>query len=966
MTRLPIHELRLDGEIKDDIVTRTLYATDASSYREMPVAVAFPKSAADIKAILAFAKKHDTSIIPRTAGTSLAGQVVGSGIVLDVSRYMTGILHTDVVGRYIIVQPGVVLDELNLHLALYGLFFAPETSTSNRCMIGGMTGNNSCGAHSLVYGSVRDHLISVKAILSDGSEAEFKALTTGEFHEKCKLPGLEGDIYRNIKETLTDEINRCRIADAYPDQAIRRRNHGYALDLLMDSEPFTETGEPFNFCKLLAGSEGTLCVFTELTLNLEPVPAKEKALLCAHFSSLEDAYQANLIALKYHPTAVELVDKAILDLTLQNPEQTRNRFFVEGDPAALLMVELLGDTREEIIDVCRNINEEMRHANLGYTFPVLWGGDIVKAYNLRKAGLGVLSNMVGDAKPVNVVEDTAVAPAKLPAYLAEFKEILRKYQLECVYYAHIGTGELHLQPVLDIKTNEGVELWRTLAVEVAHLVKKYKGSLSGEHGDGRLRGEFIPFMYGEEVYQLLRKTKYTWDPDGLLNPGKIVDTPPMNASLRFEAGAPTPEFDTVFDFSNVLGYMRAVEKCNGSGDCRKSSLIGGTLCPSYMATKNEQLTTRGRANILRTVLIGGSQAETLTEADVYEVLSWCLSCKACKSECPSSVDMAKLKAEFLQRHYDKHGIPLRSRLIANLNTINTIGAVFPGITNFFSNNTLVKKMIGFAPQRSVPKLANRTLNRHLKKYQHIAVPKRKVYLFNDEFTNYYDSGIGLTAVRLLEKLGYQVEIPVHRESGRAAVSKGLLKKAQRFADANVQALFPLVSNETPLLGVEPSAILSFRDEYPELVSAGIRDKARNLARNTFLVDEFIAAEMQKGNITKEQFTKQTAIIKYHGHCQQKAVISTAATTYMLSFPENYTVEEIESGCCGMAGSFGYEKEHYELSVKIGEMVLFPKVRKATPDTIIAASGTSCRRHIAENTGRTAKHPVEVLWEALYR
>ncbi|MDR1172973.1 MAG: FAD-binding protein [Bacteroidales bacterium] len=965
MTRLPIRELRLDGEIKDDIVTRTLYATDASSYREMPVAVAFPKSTADVKAILAFAKKHSASIIPRTAGTSLAGQVVGSGIVLDVSRHMTGILNTDVEGRRVTVQPGVVLDELNLYLAPYGLFFAPETSTSNRCMIGGMTGNNSCGAHSLVYGSVRDHLIAVKAILSDGSEAGFKTLTTGEFHEKRQLPGLEGDIYRNVWETLTDGINRNRIADAYPDKAIRRRNHGYALDLLMDSEPFIENGEPFNFCKLLAGSEGTLCVFTELTLNLEPIPAKEKALLCVHFASLEEAYRANLVALKYHPTAVELVDKAILDLTLQNPEQTRNRFFVEGDPAALLMIELLGDTREEVMDICRSIREEMRSAGLGYAFPTLWSGDIVKAYNLRKAGLGVLSNMVGDAKPVNVVEDTAVAPAKLPAYLAEFKEILRKYRLECVYYAHIGTGELHLQPVLDIKTREGVELWRTLAVEAAHLVKKYKGSLSGEHGDGRLRGEFIPFMYGEDVYQLLRKIKYTWDPDRLLNPGKIIDTPPMNASLRFEAGAPTPEFDTVFDFSNVLGYMRAVEKCNGSGDCRKSSLVGGTLCPSYMASKDEQLTARGRANILRTFLIGGKQAETLTEADVYEVLSWCLSCKACKSECPSSVDMARLKAEFLQRYYDKHGIPLRSRLIANLNAINTIGAIAPGIVNFFSNSTLVKKMIGFAPQRSVPKLANRTLNGHLKGYRHIACQsQRKVYLFNDEFTNCYDSDMGLTAVKLLEKLGYRVEIPVHKESGRAAVSKGLLEKARRFADANVQALHPLISDETPLIGIEPSAILSFRDEYPELVSAGIQGKARNLARNTFLIDEFIAAEMQKGNITRKQFTRQAAIIKYHGHCQQKAVISTATTTYMLSFPENYTVEEIKSGCCGMAGSFGYEKEHYGLSVKIGEMVLFPEVRKAMPDTIIAASGTSCRHHIAENTGRTAKHPVEVLWEAL--
>ena len=967
---------KLQEHIKGDVFTtetwRLMYATDASAYRELPLGVVRPKDADDIKTLISFVHDEGISLIPRTAGTSLAGQVVGSGIVADVSKYMTAILEINTEEHWICVQPGVVLDELNKRIQPYGLFFGPETSTSSRCMIGGMVGNNSCGAHSLIYGSTREHVLSIKAILSDGSEVEFKPLTKKEFLAKSQENTLEGRIYRNINTILSNPENQQEIREQFPDKNIPRRNMGYAIDLLLESEPFTDEGKPFNFCTLLAGSEGTLAFTTEIKLHLLPLPPKEKALICVHHHNLEEALKANLIALKYQPGSVELMDDVIMECTKSNIEQNRNRFFVKDNPGAILIVEFARNSKEEILDIAKKMEAEMRQAGYGYHFPIVFGSDCARVWALRKAGLGLLSNIPGDARPVAVTEDTAVHPEVLPEYIAEFKTMLASHGLSCVYYAHVATGELHLRPVLNLKDPKHVELFHTVATETARLVKKYRGSLSGEHGDGRLRGEFIPLMLGEHNYQLFKDIKATWDAQNIFNPGKIVNTPAMNTFLRYRTGEPFRDLKTIFDFSKSGGMLRAIESCNGSADCRKSAIMGGTMCPSFMATLDENATTRARANILREFLTNSTKPNPFDHKEIYSILDLCLSCKGCKAECPSNIDMAKYKAEFLQHYYDANGIPLRTRLIAYITKINSLGSILPSVFNFFVENKftsgILKKMLGFAPKRSIPALYKFTLRSWLKKNTpnagNMQGLKGKVYLFADEFSNYNDTEIGIKAVKLLSQLGYQVEIPKHGESGRTYISKGLIRTAQKIANQNVSLLKDLISDKTPLIGIEPSAILSFRDEYPELVKPELRKDAAQLSKNALLFDEFIVREAEKGNISAKQFTSEAKTIKLHGHCQQKSVATTETTKKMLTLPTNYTVEEIKSGCCGMAGSFGYEKEHYQLSMKVGELVLFPEIKKAADDVLIAAPGTSCRHQIFDGTHRKALHPVEILFDAL--
>lgn len=970
---------KLDGELYTDDAMRMLYATDASAYQEKPLAVAIPMTNDDLGKLISFAKASHTSLIPRTAGTSLAGQVVGNGIVVDVSKNFTKIIELNKEEHWVLVQPGVIRDELNMFLKPYGLYFGPETSTANRAMMGGMVGNNSCGSNSIVYGSTREHLLEVKAFLSDGSEAVFKTLTLDEFHEKCEGNNLEGAIYKNVRSLLSNYENQEEIRNQFPKKSVERRNTGYALDILLDTAPFVAGKRDFNFCKLIAGSEGTLAFITEIKLNVVQLPPKETGLLCVHFNSIDESLRANLIALKYKPRASELIDHYILECTKDNIEQSKNRFFVKGDPAAVLVIEFSAPTHQRILEIADDCEREMRDAGLGYYFPLLFGEDTKKIWSLRKAGLGLLGNMPGDEKAVPVIEDTAVDTNDLPAYIEEFNKILKKYGLHSVHYAHAGSGELHLRPIINLKTAEGNHLFRIIAQEIAGLVKKYKGSLSGEHGDGRLRGEFIKQMVGEKNYGLFKSIKHAWDPDNIFNPNKIVDTPPMNTMLRYTPGQKTPDFNTVFRFHGQ-DVLQHAEQCNGTGDCRKTHLSGGTMCPSYMATKNEKDTTRARANILREFLTSSTKMNRFDHKEIYEVMDLCLSCKACKSECPSNVDMAKLKAEFLQQFYDANGIPFRSKLIANFNKSAKLGSIAPGIYNWMVTtpaiSNMIKRFSGFAEKRSMPTLYKTSLRKWFEKRKKKTIgdgqtiptgrqaKNKKVYLFCDEFTNYNDTEIGIKAILLLEKLGYEVIIPEHEESGRAWMSKGLLRTAKIIANKNIAIFSKIVTEEIPLIGIEPSAILTFRDEYIDLADDENFAAAKILSKNVFIIDEFIAREIERGNIKKSSFTAEKRHIKLHGHCQQKALSSMASSVKLLSLPENYSVENIPSGCCGMAGSFGYEKEHYDLSMKIGELVLFPSVRNKGNNVIIAAPGTSCRHQVKDGTGVKALHPVEILYEAL--
>ena len=983
-----LHELarEMQGKLDLSSLGRTLFATDASAYQETPLAVAFPETEVDIGLLISFANEHRIGLIPRTAGTSLAGQVVGSGIVVDVSRHWTEILEINADEHWVRVQPGVIRDELNMALEAYGLMFGPETSTANRAMVGGMLGNNSCGSNSVVYGSTRDHTISVTGFLSDGTKATFTDVTAEEIKQKIAADpeALESKIYQDVIAILSPEETQQRIRSEFPKPQIQRRNTGYAIDLLLDSEPLGQSETPFNFCKLLAGSEGTLFFTTEIKLNCIPLPPPVSGLQCAHFDSVDDALTATLTAVKHSPYAVELIDRMIIAGAMRNRLQRQNAFFVEGDPAAILVTEIRGETEAEVLAVTSQLEAEFQQQGLGTHFPVLFGDDTQKVWQLRKAGLGIVANVPGDEKPVAVIEDTAVAVSDLPEFIRRFNQILTDdFGFECVHYAHAGSGEIHLRPVINLKTEAGNQQFRNVADRIASLVKEFKGSLSGEHGDGRLRGEFLQRMIGEENYQLIRQVKQIWDPQGIFNPGKIVDTPPMNTSLRHWPNQPVADVETVFDFSAEQGLQRAAELCSGSGDCRKTHLTGGTMCPSYMATKNEIDSTRGRANMLRNVLTNGAVAgesakESLANEDLKQAMDLCLSCKGCKRECPSNVDVGKMKAEFLQAYHDQNGVPTRSKRIAGFAKQMKLAAKMPKLYNAMIGNrvtgALIKRMLGFSPKRPLPKLGKFTLaswfNQH--KPHPNAGSQGSVYLFCDEFTNYNDPEVGVAAVELLERLGWSVTIPDHTESGRAAMSKGLLRMARDFAETNVRQLAKVVSADKPLIGLEPSAILSFRDEYPVLVRPEMRAAATELASNVLMFEEFFQQQVEAKKISSSQFvssrddsnTDAQQTIRLHGHCHQKALASLKPTIQMLQLPAGNRVRIIPSGCCGMAGSFGYEAEHYDVSMQIGELVLFPTVRSEPESSLIAAPGTSCRHQIADGTGRVALHPVQIMRNCL--
>ena len=1022
-------------ESPEHTAQRILYATDASVYQEMPIAVALPKSTADIKKLLRFAQQYGLGLIPRAAGTSLAGQVVGSGIVVDISKYFGQILDINADERWVRVQPGVIRDDLNAFLKPHGLLFGPETSTASRAMIGGMIGNNSCGLHSIIWGTTRDHLLEVKTVLSDGAEVTFGPLTQAQFDAKCRgenvISPLEQRLYVQFRDWLSKPGVRQHIREGYPKPTVTRRNTGYALDALVTfwetttpserraapapplkkgegsatgvfpPSPFfrggagaarRSDGASFNFAHLIAGSEGTLCFITEAKLNLLPLPPKETALVCAHFATIRQSLEANLVALAHSCSASELVDDYILELTKTNIEQAKNRSFVEGDPKAILMVEFFDDTAEGVEQRAKDFVDELKAKGLGYTYPILFDDETKKPWALRKAGLSIMYNIPGDAKPANVIEDAAVDVHDLPDYIDELDRMAwENHGLKLEYSAHAGAGEIHALPLINLKSSEGRTNFRALLMDTAQLVKKYGGSLSGEHGDGRLRGECIAFMLGPENYQLCKDVKALWDPHNTFNPGKVVDTPPMNESLRSEADVVIPQPKTVFDFSKDGGLLELAEKCSGSGDCRKTEISGGTMCPSYMATRRERDTTRARANILRHFYSNQSVPVEHDYEAVKDVLDLCLSCKGCKAECPSSVDMTRMKAEFTQQHYHEKGVPLRARLVGNFTKLMSLASIAPWAYNAIYNTPALRqianRMVGFHPDRTMPELARTTLKKWFTVYSSRSTVKtdpsgklktenpggeprksrrgtaKTIHLFADEFTNYNDVSVGQKAIQLLERLGYTVSIPEHAESGRTYLSKGLVEDAQQIAIRNVTLLKDLVTDETPLIGLEPSAILTFRDEYPDLVPAELKDDAQCLAKNVFLFEEWLAREADAGRIDRSLFTTEVRAVKVHGHCHQKALSSMIPVKKVLSLPKNYTVQLIPSGCCGMAGSFGYETEHYELSMQIGELVLFPAVRNAG-DAIISAAGTSCRHQIKDGTGRKAQHPAEILFDAL--
>lgn len=959
-----------NGEFFTDYLHTSLYATDASVYRKVPMAVAYPTNERGIKQLVAFAEENGVSLIPRTAGTSLAGQCVGEGIVVDVSKHFTEILAVDVEKRTVTLQPGVIRDELNRYLKTFGLFFGPNTSTSNRCMIGGMVGNNSSGTTSIQYGVTRDKVLKLKTILSDGSEAVFEPLSKEAFLKKTELNSLEGKIYKTINEELTSEEAMQEIWKEFPKPEIHRRNTGYAVDSLLNTSVFGEFNEEINLCNLLCGSEGTLAFTTEITLQLDPLPPQFTAMVATHYETLETCLNDVVVAMHHNLFTCEMMDNVILDCTKKNKTYEPYRFFVKGNPKAILLLELNSNSEEDLQNQITALLDSLKISGYSYHSPVLRGEEIEMALELRKAGLGLLGNMVGDRKAVACIEDTAVALEDLPAYIGEFSALMKKYGQQAVYYAHAGAGELHLRPILNLKEKEGVEYFRKITTDVALLCKKYKGSFSGEHGDGIVRAEFIPLMIGEKNYALLKRIKAAFDPQNIFNPGKIVDACKMDESLRYEVGREEPIIETLMDFSDSEGILRLAEKCNGSGDCRKTAEAAGAMCPSYHATKNEKDTTRARANALREVLTNNEAVNKFNSKELKEVFDLCISCKACASECPSNVDISTAKAEFLYQYNKANGVSFSNKRFGKSTQLNKMASRFPRLSNWVFTNgftsKIIKNMGGIHQNRSLPKFSNNSFSKTFQtiKNEHFNKENnnKELIIFIDEFSNYLDTEIALDSFILLKSLGYKIEIIDTLDSGRALISKGFLEEAKEQANKNIAFLKDRVSKETPLVGIEPSAILSFRDEYLRLADDKI--SAEKLSKNTFLIEEFLAAEIQNGTISAAQFTSEEKHIKIHAHCHQKSLSNQKVTFDILNLPENYKPTIIPSGCCGMAGSFGYEKEHYDVSMKIGELKLFPAIRKATDNTIFAANGTSCRHQIFDGTGRKALHPVTILRQAL--
>jgi len=941
---------RLEGEVRFDKFSRLLYSTDASIYQIEPIGVVVPRHKADVHAVLEVANRLGVSVLSRGGGTSLAGQAVGHSIVLDFSKHMQRVLEVNAEELWCRVEPGLVQDELNAYVRPQGLQFGPDTSTSNRATIGGMIGNNSSGAHSLTYGKTLDHVIELTVLLSDGSEAVLTDLSVLEAEAKSKADSIEGRAYGAVLRLARQ--HKQEILARYPK--IMRRVSGYNLD------EFIKPGA-VNLSRMIVGSEGTLATIVEAKMRLVPKP-KWTAMDVIHFADEIEALECAQLVLQTAPYAMESTDRMILNLARGNIEQSRKLGFVQGTPASLLMVEYAGESEAEVRSRIDHLEALRKREKIGYAATLAFKPEEVKAiWGVRKAGLGLLLGTKGDKKPIAFVEDTAVDPARLPEFIRRFREIVARHDTIAGYYGHCSVGCMHIRPLINLKDDREKKKMVSIANEVADLVLEFNGAMSGEHGDGLARSHFNAKLFGPALYGAFRQIKRAFDPKNLMNPGKIVDAPAMTESLKISPQYKTWEPRTSLDFTGQGGFARAVEMCSGMGECRKK--LDATMCPSYMATLDEEHSTRGRANALRNVLASFVPKEEFSGKRLYEVMDLCLECKACKAECPSNVDMAKLKYEFLDHYHRANGLPLRNKIFGAIETVNRVGSKFAPISNWMANSApsrwLMELLTGIDRRRPLPEFAEQSFSDWFGQHQSEGDGRNgEVVLFDDTFNNFNTPNVAIAATRFLEKCNYRVRLVDKKCCGRPMISKGMLGRAKENAAWNVERLQPYAEQDVAIVGLEPSCLLTLRDEYPELVRS---DAARKVAGETFLLEEFVVRELARGRIHFVPDRRRKALL--HGHCHQKALVGTAPTLRALE-AAGFAVSEIDSGCCGMAGSFGFEKEHYELSIKLGNRRLAPAVKDADGETEIVASGISCRQQIEHLAGRKAKHPAELLLAGL--
>jgi FAD/FMN-containing dehydrogenase/Fe-S oxidoreductase len=923
-------------------------------YQELPDGVAFPRSIAEIQELVVKANSENFTITARSAGTSLAGQTTGSGVIMDVSRFMVNVKDFDAKQKKVKVDPGVIRDSLNKFLEDSSLIFGPDTSTTNRCMIGGMIGNNSSGSFSIKYQTTREHVLEMETVLSDGSIAVFKPLTLDELADKKRLNNLEGSIYRGTLSLL--ERNKGLIEENYPHKEIIRRNTGYALDRLLEMQPFNPNGRLFNLCELLCGSEGTLALTGSATLNVVKKDSIQR-LMIPQFKSINDAMLATVEAVKFDPSAVELVDDIILNATKGNPEQSQNRFFLDGEPKCILIIQFEGDEDSEIDKKITELQDILIQKNLGYAFPKLSTPSEMKSvWELRKAGLGLLMGLGKDARSPTFCEDTAVRVVDLPDYVKDFEALMQKYNTGCVYYAHASVGELHLRPMIDTTKKKGIETMKAMASEIALLVRKYKGSLSGEHGDGRARAPYIETVLGKEMMPVLQQVKEIWDPNYIFNPGKIIKAKPIEEGLRFSPSYFSQPVKTEFHWRKEGSFNDAIELCNGAGVCRKLSLSGGTMCPSYMATTDEKDSTRGRANVFRQVF-EGENPDQFASKELKEALDLCLSCKACKSECPANVDMAKMKAEFMNGWHDQHIPKISERFFVDSTKLYPLASLMPSFSNWVVQQKwtkeLLEKITGISAQRTLPEFSEKTFKSWWK-YHNSKKSIKKVVLYVDLFTNYHEPKIARSAVLLLEKMGFEVLVTDVQELGRPALSKGFLKEAKKIANRVIPIWKEYADSDIAIVGLEPSEILTAKDEFLDLCDAELLEDAVAVAKQCYTIEEFLEKNL---DLIESKNSGNKVIV--HEHCHAKALTKKGLSAKVLS-KAGYEVEVLDSGCCGMAGSFGYEKDKFEVSMEIGSQRLFPAIDQASAESNICASGFSCRHQINDGTNRSAQHIVELI------
>jgi FAD/FMN-containing dehydrogenase/Fe-S oxidoreductase len=975
---------QVTGELRTDEFSRVLYSTDASIYQVMPHGVLIPKTMDDVQAAVECAAKYQVPIVPRTGGSSLAGQTVNKALIIDFSRHLNAVLAVNEEEQWVRVQPGIVLDELNIHLRQYGLQFGPDPASSNRAAMGGIVANNSTGAHSILYGMTADHVLETNVILNDGSLVHFSPLTAEQVAQKQKVSGREAAIYQQTCQLTNDEANQAIIRTHTPRHW--RRCGGYNLDRLILPEGLTYQwpfDEHFNLAKLVCGSEGTLAVMTEIKLNLVRKPTKT-ALAIVHFPALNTALTAVPPILETDPSAIELLDNLGLTMCREVPEYARLLdSFIEGQPNCVLITEFVGESDKELRAKIERLKEHLARQGVGETAVVSAYDPLQqsKVWKVRKVGLGLLMSIKGDYKPIPFIEDSAVPPEHLAEYVEKVERFCNDKGTDVAYYAHASAGCLHIRPLINSKKAAEVAKLPEITQFSVDLLRGYGGSFSSEHGDGRARSWLNEHFFGPDLYGLYRQVKDIFDPARIFNPGNIVEAGPMTENLRYGAAYELIPLTPHIDFSEHEtgnagttpsgGFNRAVEMCNGAGICRKRTI--DTMCPSVMVTREEMHATRGRANLLRAAMSGVLPPSEFTGKQMWEAMDLCIECKACKAECPSAVDMAKIKFEWLAQYYDVHGVPLRSKLFADFGRFGKLGSgAMAPLANWGANLGVVRsgmeKVLGVSKKRQLPPFARQSFMSLFENGQLPIVNGQlsmgQVVLFVDPFTNYNYPHIGIAAVEVLAAAGFEVVAVPVADDGRPAISKGLVDKAKAAAQDIVAALRPFAEKGVPIVGLEPSSILSLRDEFLYLLPK--RSTAQLVADHTYTFEEFIAMLADAGQL-ELSFTEEPRHLLLHGHCHQKALVGTEPSKRMLTLPPNYTVEEVDSGCCGMAGTFGYEAEHYEISRQMAERRLLPAVRAAAANTIIVAAGLSCRQQIGHgDEGRVALHPAEVLRDALVK